>query len=50
MDGWGYCVFGKVTSGMDVVDKISSLPTTRGAGGHNNVPTETVTIQSVTRN
>jgi peptidyl-prolyl cis-trans isomerase B (cyclophilin B) len=29
--GWGYCVFGKVTKGMDVVDKIRNVPT--GAGG-----------------
>ncbi len=26
-DGWGYCVFGKVVSGMDVVDKIKDVPT-----------------------
>ena len=25
--GWGYCVFGKVVEGMDVVDKIASVPT-----------------------
>jgi len=30
-DGWGYCVFGKVTKGMDVVDKIRAVQT--GAGG-----------------
>src|ERR1035437_7820477 len=28
-DGWGYCVFGKVVEGMDVVDKIKSVKTTR---------------------
>ena len=27
-NGWGYCVFGKVTEGMDVVDKIKTVPTT----------------------
>jgi cyclophilin family peptidyl-prolyl cis-trans isomerase len=27
VDGWGYCVFGKVTAGMDVVDAINALPT-----------------------
>ncbi len=26
-DGWGYCVFGKVVAGMDVVDKIKDVPT-----------------------
>jgi cyclophilin family peptidyl-prolyl cis-trans isomerase len=42
----GYSVFGKVTSGMDVVDKIAAVRT--GAkGGHENVPLEAVTIQSV---
>ncbi len=29
--GWGYCVFGRVTEGMDVVDKIKDVPT--GANG-----------------
>ena len=29
--GWGYCVFGRVTEGMDVVDKIKGVTT--GAGG-----------------
>jgi cyclophilin family peptidyl-prolyl cis-trans isomerase len=47
-DGWGYTVFGKVTSGIDVVDAIASVPT--GArGGSRDVPTETVTILSVKR-
>jgi len=27
VEGWGYCVFGRVTAGMDVVDAISSVPT-----------------------
>jgi peptidyl-prolyl cis-trans isomerase B (cyclophilin B) len=43
-DGVGYCVFGKVTSGMDVVDKIKDVKT--GAG---DVPTEQVIIKSVRR-
>jgi peptidyl-prolyl cis-trans isomerase B (cyclophilin B) len=43
-DGWGYCVFGKVTEGTDVVDKIKSVKTTR-AGGHTDVPAEDVVIQ-----
>lgn len=43
--GWGYCVFGKVTSGMEVVDKIATVKTgTHGA--HQDVPTETVTIKT----
>ncbi len=42
-DGNGYTVFGKVVSGMDVVDKIRALPTT-AKGGHQNVPLQTVTI------
>lgn len=50
VEGWGYCAFGKVTAGMDVVDVISKLPTTAGAGGHGNVPKDTVTIESVSRN
>lgn len=45
-DGWGYAVFGKVTAGMDVVDKIAQVPTAN-AGGHQNVPTTPVIIESV---
>lgn len=45
-DGWGYAVFGKVTEGLDIVDKIAKLPTAN-AGPHQNVPTEPVIIQSV---
>jgi peptidyl-prolyl cis-trans isomerase A (cyclophilin A) len=36
-------VFGKVVSGMDVIDKIAAVPTT-GKGMHQNVPVEPVTI------
>ncbi|MDO5767969.1 MAG: peptidylprolyl isomerase [Psychrobacter sp.] len=43
--GWGYTVFGKVTSGMDVVYKIESVPTGR-TGMHDDVPTEPVIINS----
>ncbi|GGX51625.1 peptidylprolyl isomerase [Saccharospirillum salsuginis] len=43
-DGWGYCVFGEVTDGMDVVNRIKALPTTFKAG-HQDVPTEDVIIQ-----
>lgn len=47
-DGVGYCVFGQVTSGMEVVDKIRTVPT-GNAGGHANVPTTDVVITSVKR-
>jgi peptidyl-prolyl cis-trans isomerase B (cyclophilin B) len=43
-DGWGYCVFGKVTEGTDVVDKIKSVKTTR-TGMHADVPVEDVVIE-----
>jgi peptidyl-prolyl cis-trans isomerase B (cyclophilin B) len=43
-DGWGYCVFGKVTEGTDVVDKIKSVKTTR-TGMHSDVPVENVVIE-----
>jgi len=46
--GWGYCVFGKVTAGMDVVDKIKKVATT-SRNGHQDVPVEIVIIESATR-
>ena len=42
--GWGYCVFGKVTEGADVVDKIKKVKTAN-RGGHQNVPVEDVVIE-----
>ncbi len=45
-DEVGYCVFGKVTKGMDIVDKIKDVKT-ETRGGTPNVPTEDVTIKSV---
>jgi len=45
-DGWGYCVFGKVTKGMDVVNKIKSVDTTIHMG-HQDVPNEDVIIEKV---
>ena len=47
VDGWGYCVFGHVVDGMDVVDKIKSVKTTAKAG-HQDVPVENVVINKVT--
>ena len=44
-DGVGYCVFGKVTAGIDVVDKIGTVATSR-SGGQSDVPVETVEIVS----
>ena len=41
--GWGYCVFGKVTAGTDVVDKIKGVKTGSN-GGHQDVPIEDVII------
>jgi len=44
--GFGYCVFGKVIEGQDVVDKISKVETTT-KNGMQNVPVEAVVIQEV---
>ncbi len=43
MQGWGYCVFGKVVDGMDTVDAIKQAAT-GNAGGMDDVPLETITI------
>jgi len=43
-DGWGYCVFGVVVEGMEVVDKIVKSPTADRAG-HKDVPVEDVVIE-----
>ncbi len=45
--GWGYCVFGKVTAGMDVVDKIGKVKTGQ-SGFHQDVPVDDVVIQKAT--
>ena len=42
--GFGYCVFGKVVEGMDVVDKIKKVRT-GDRGGHQNVPLENVLLE-----
>ena len=46
--GWGYTVFGKVTKGMDIVDKIADVYT-NSKNGMQNVPEEPIIIESVTR-
>ncbi len=43
-NGWGYCVFGKVVEGTDVVDKIKGVKT-GNAGFHQDVPKEDVIIE-----
>ena len=45
--GWGYTVFGAVTEGMDVVDQIADVATGT-SGGHQDVPVDVITIESVT--
>ena len=45
--GWGYCVFGKVTEGMEVVNKIKGAKTAT-KGYHSDVPIDTVVIERVT--
>ena len=47
MSGWGYAVFGKVVAGMDVVDKINAIPTSRGGPFSGDVPVNTVMIYHV---
>ena len=44
-DGWGYCVFGRVVDGTDVVDKITAVKT-GNSGHHQNVPKVDVIIES----
>jgi peptidyl-prolyl cis-trans isomerase B (cyclophilin B) len=47
VNGWGYCVFGHVTDGMDIVDKMKAVPTT-SRRGHQDVPVDDIIIESVT--
>jgi peptidyl-prolyl cis-trans isomerase B (cyclophilin B) len=44
-EGWGYCVFGRVVEGMDVVERIARVATGPGPGGHRDVPLEPVVIE-----
>ena len=48
LDGWGYCAFGRVTEGMDVVDKIAKVKT-KSMGMHENVPVDMVLITNASR-
>jgi cyclophilin family peptidyl-prolyl cis-trans isomerase len=47
--GWGYAVFGKVTDGMEVVDKIATAPTGGKGPFPTDVPKSTIVIEKVTR-
>lgn len=47
-EGFGYCVFGKVIKGMDVVDAIANVKT-MSRRGQMDVPSETITIISIRR-
>ena len=44
-DGYGYCVFGRVVEGMDVVRRIAGVKTGAGPGPHQNVPLRPVVIE-----
>jgi peptidyl-prolyl cis-trans isomerase B (cyclophilin B) len=46
-DGWGYCVFGQVTEGLDIVNAIKEVET-GNAAGHSDVPVEPVIVESAT--
>ena len=46
-DGWGYCVFGKVVDGMDVVNEMKTVATTFKAG-HQDVPAEDIIVEKAT--
>ena len=47
-EGWGYCVFGKVVDGFEIVDKIKSVATGNAGFVHQDVPLEDVIINNVT--
>ena len=46
--GWGYAVFGEVTQGMDVVDKMATVPTGRGGPMPTDVPQTAIIIKKAT--
>jgi cyclophilin family peptidyl-prolyl cis-trans isomerase len=45
-DGFGYCVFGKVTEGKDIIDQIKSIKT-GSSNGHQDVPLEPIIVEDV---
>lgn len=47
-DGYGYCVFGRVIEGMDVVKRIAGVATGPGPGPHRDVPRQPVIIERAT--
>ena len=47
MEGWGYCVFGEVIAGMNVVNQMGAVATSTRSG-HQDVPTDELYIESVT--
>jgi peptidyl-prolyl cis-trans isomerase B (cyclophilin B) len=47
--GWGYCVFGKVVNGMNIVDQIAAVNTTSRMG-HQDVPIDDIVIEKVVIN
>lgn len=46
--GWGYAVFGEVTEGMDVVDKMAKIPTGSGGPMASDVPQTPIIIEKAT--
>jgi peptidyl-prolyl cis-trans isomerase B (cyclophilin B) len=46
--GWGYCVFGQITSGLEVLDNISQVKTGNHPSGHQDVPLEAVVLTHIT--
>ncbi|KTC66481.1 peptidyl-prolyl cis-trans isomerase B (cyclophilin B) (plasmid) [Legionella adelaidensis] len=46
LDHWGYCVFGEVVEGMDVVDSIAKVKTANKMG-HGDVPVEVISINKI---
>ena len=45
-DGYGYCVFGEVVEGMDIIENIGTV-STGNAGGHGDVPQEPIIVEKV---
>ncbi|MDY6991843.1 MAG: peptidylprolyl isomerase, partial [Pseudomonadota bacterium] len=47
VQGWGYTVFGKVTEGMDIVNKISQVKTGQGGPFQTDVPQQPIVIEHI---